>query len=83
MSITSNKYIKHQLIASNNLDEIEISVKEKASKQSYLTPTNTIFVSSDELLKAACCNLSESFETNPSIDVNFADAISGTKQSKC
>ncbi|MGB2231925.1 MAG: TonB-dependent receptor [Flavobacteriaceae bacterium] len=82
LSITSNKFIKHQLIASNNLDEIEISVKEKASKQSYLTPTNTIFVSSDELLKAACCNLSESFETNPSIDVNFADAISGTKQIK-
>ena len=82
LSITSNKFIKHQLIADNNLNEIEISVKEKASKQSYLTPTNTIFVSSDELLKAACCNLSESFETNPSIDVNFADAISGTKQIK-
>ena len=82
LSVKSYKFIKHQLIASNNLDEIEISVKEKASKQSYLTPTNTIFVSSDELLKAACCNLSESFETNPSIDVNFADAISGTKQIK-
>ena len=39
-----------------------------------------VLVSSDELLKAACCNLSESFETNPSIDVNFADAISGTRQ---
>ena len=34
LSITSNKFIKHQLIADNNLDEIEISVKEKASKQS-------------------------------------------------
>ena len=34
------------------------------------------------MLKAACCNLSESFETNPSIDVNFSDAISGTKQIK-
>ncbi len=44
--------------------------------------TNTFTVSSDELLKAACCNLSESFETNPSIDVNFADAVSGTKQIK-
>ena len=26
--------------------------------------------------------MSESFETNPSIDVNFADAVSGTKQIK-
>ena len=33
-------------------------------------------------MKAACCNLSESFETNPSIDVNYTDAISGTKQIK-
>lgn len=33
-----------------------------------------------ELFKAACCNLSESFETNPSIDVSFSDAITGLKQ---
>lgn len=33
-----------------------------------------------ELKKAACCNLSESFETNPSVDINFADAISGAKR---
>ena len=32
------------------------------------------------MLKAACCNLSESFETNPAIDVNFSDALTGTKQ---
>ena len=37
-------------------------------------------ISSQELLKAACCNLAESFETTPSIDVNFSDAISGRKQ---
>nr|BFF39940.1 TonB-dependent receptor plug domain-containing protein [Tenacibaculum mesophilum] len=39
-----------------------------------------VTINSDELLKAACCNLSESFETNPSIDVNFSDALTGTKQ---
>lgn len=33
-----------------------------------------------ELRKAACCNLSESFETNPAIDANFTDAVTGTKQ---
>lgn len=33
-----------------------------------------------ELRKAACCNLSESFETNASIDVTFSDGITGTKQ---
>ncbi len=32
-----------------------------------------------ELTKAACCNLSESFETNASVDVSFTDAVSGAK----
>ena len=33
-----------------------------------------------ELCKAACCNLSESFETNASVDATFADAVTGTRQ---
>ncbi|MGB0176852.1 MAG: TonB-dependent receptor, partial [Owenweeksia sp.] len=33
-----------------------------------------------ELKKAACCNLSESFETNASVDVSFTDAVTGTRQ---
>ncbi|GIR98663.1 MAG: hypothetical protein CM15mP101_10330 [Flavobacteriaceae bacterium] len=32
-----------------------------------------------KLLKAACCNLSESFETNPAVDVNHSDALTGSK----
>jgi outer membrane cobalamin receptor len=32
------------------------------------------------LAKAACCNLSESFETNASVSVNFTDAVTGAKQ---
>jgi len=37
-------------------------------------------LSTGELEKAACCNLSESFSTNASVDVNFTDAVSGAKQ---
>jgi outer membrane receptor protein involved in Fe transport len=33
-----------------------------------------------ELTKAACCNLSESFETNASVDVSYPDAVTGSKQ---
>ncbi|HUN04400.1 MAG TPA: Plug domain-containing protein, partial [Niabella sp.] len=33
-----------------------------------------------ELTKAACCNLSESFETSPSVDVSYSDAVTGIKQ---
>lgn len=41
---------------------------------------NTDFISSKELLRAACCNLGESFTTNPSVDVNYADAATGAQQ---
>ena len=43
---------------------------------------NTEFISSKELLRAACCNLGESFTTNPSVDVNYADAATGAQQIK-
>ncbi len=43
---------------------------------------NTELISSGELLRAACCNLGESFTTNPSVDVNYADAATGAQQIK-
>lgn len=49
----------------------------------YISGINTAKVqvmTEKELGKAACCNLSESFETNPSVDVNYNDAVTGTKQ---
>ena len=65
-----------------DLDEITINYDKKTSKVSFLGSQNITTLTSDELLKAACCNLAESFETTPSIDVNFSDAISGSKQIK-
>jgi len=47
---------------------------------STIDPIKTEKIGEKELLKAACCNLSESFETNPSVDVTFTDAVTGTKQ---
>ncbi|MCA1742002.1 MAG: TonB-dependent receptor [Bacteroidales bacterium] len=40
----------------------------------------TVTITAAELCKAACCNLSESFVTNPSVDVNYADAATGARQ---
>jgi hypothetical protein len=37
-------------------------------------------ISHGELQRAACCNLSESFETNASVDVNLTDAVSGARK---
>ncbi|WP_299006178.1 TonB-dependent receptor [uncultured Tenacibaculum sp.] len=80
INVSSTKPINHYLTESNTLNEVAISAKKGSTQRSYLQTQNLVTINSDELLKAACCNLSESFETNPSIDVNFSDALTGTKQ---
>ncbi|ARV16390.1 TonB-dependent receptor [Polaribacter sp. SA4-12] len=80
ISITSLKPLHHFLTEEGELNEVVVRTKKKATYKSYLTTANMFTVNSDELLKAACCNLAESFETNPSIDVSFSDALTGTKQ---
>ncbi|MCH2034550.1 MAG: TonB-dependent receptor [Tenacibaculum sp.] len=74
------KPLHHFLTEENTLDEIAIKAKKQATSRSFLQTQNVFTVNSEELLKAACCNLAESFETNPSIDVNFSDALTGTRQ---
>ena len=68
--------------AQDTLQPVQVKTDASATKKSYRKVTNTATMTSKELLKAACCNLAESFETNPSIDVNFSDALTGTKQIK-
>ena len=82
IDIDDKKFITHYLTFSddNELDEVTVSKKRKTIQRTYLMPQNVVKISEEELLKAACCNLSESFETNPSVDVNHNDAITGTKQ---
>ncbi|MAY82998.1 MAG: TonB-dependent receptor [Flavobacteriales bacterium] len=62
------------------LSAVEIEARRKSTEMSFMNPINSENISQRELFKAACCNLSESFETNPSVDVNFTDAISGNRQ---
>lgn len=45
-----------------------------------LSPLQTQVITSKELSKAACCNLSESFETNAAVSVSYTDAVTGAKQ---
>ncbi len=80
LTINEPKMVRHFLVPSNELDEVVVKEKRDAVEKTYFSAQNVITVNSAELLKAACCNLSESFETNPAIDVNFSDALTGTKQ---
>ncbi len=78
--INEPKIVQHTLQLSNELDEVVVQQERDAVEKIFFSARNVITVNSAELLKAACCNLSESFETNPAIDVNFSDALTGTKQ---
>lgn len=80
LMIDSPRTVNHFLESSNQLDEVVVEQKKEAVEKALFSPQNVVTVNSKELLKAACCNLSESFETNPAIDVNFNDALTGTRQ---
>lgn len=80
LTINEPKMLHHSLKPSNELNEVIVEQKRDAVQKSYFSSQNVVTINSAELLKAACCNLSESFETNPAIDVNFSDALTGTKQ---
>lgn len=62
------------------LDEIEIVGHQAGNTVSRSSIAKTESITSHGLKKAACCNLSESFQTNPSVDVEYSDAMSGAKQ---
>ena len=67
--------------AKNNvLEEIVVSRKQRSNYISKLTPNRVEMITAKELFKAACCDLSESFETNASVDVISSDAVTGSKQ---
>ena len=66
----------------DTLKEVKVQSQKAGLYKSQTLTANTTLLTSKELLKAACCNLAESFETNPSIDVSFSDALTGTKQIK-
>ncbi|MGZ3844538.1 MAG: TonB-dependent receptor domain-containing protein [Flavisolibacter sp.] len=87
--------LKSDTVAINGLKDIEITMVRKSDlkgvvitatarkRTSFIdsgSPFGTTIITKKELLKAACCNLSESFETNPSVDVSYNDAATGSKQ---
>ncbi len=64
------------------IEGVTITKVQEATALSKKSADLTFNIGSKELLKAACCNLSESFETNATVDVSFSNAVTGTKQLK-
>lgn len=68
------------LKSSNQLQEVVITEKGMGSLKRRHSIGIAEDITSKALTRAACCNLSESFETNPSVDVGYSDAVTGAKQ---
>lgn len=82
----------HALAQDNNQDSVYsksggdlenvVVVARQASTRKLSGAVNGSLITGQELLRAACCNLGESFTTNPSVDVSYSDAATGAKQIK-
>lgn len=68
------------LVSGQLVREIVVSGGKDAHGISKLKTLHVEELTSAEFRKAACCNLSESFETNATVDVSMSDAISGAKK---
>ena len=77
---SDDKYITHSLRQGSQIGEVVIVGRASGSFINRADPILTVNITAAELCKAACCNLSESFETNASVDVNYSDASTGAKQ---
>lgn len=67
---------------SRTLEEVSIQQRKAEGVSRMGGAVNGTEMGQEELFRAACCNLGESFVTNPSVDVNYNDAAVGARQIK-
>ncbi|WP_343660332.1 TonB-dependent receptor [Chryseobacterium sp.] len=77
-SATKEDHSQHE----KSIDGVVVTGSKAATALSKKETGLVFNIDKKELLKAACCNLSESFETNATVDVSFSNAVTGTKQLK-
>lgn len=76
----STSTVEHTMESAVQIAEVVITQRESGAHFSRVASIQTQTITGGELKRAACCNLSESFATNASVDVNYSDAVSGAKQ---
>lgn len=78
---SANEHLDIALLEdATQLDEVVVKYHQVGKSRNSLL--NTEQITAEQLTRAACCNLGESFTSNASVDVNYADAASGAKQIK-
>lgn len=78
--VSGQKMLTIVLVSDLTLDEVSVTERKMAVLRSRASVLDVQTLTGDELCKAACCNLSESFETSASVDVAYSDAATGAKQ---
>ena len=78
--VTAHSELTIVLVSDLLLEEVDIIERKMAVLRSRLSPLTTETLTGEALCMAACCNLSESFETSASVDVAYSDAATGAKQ---
>jgi len=73
-------FAQQDSLKSKETKEVEIQETRSSFSTDHKSATMSNLIGKGEFMKAACCNLSESFEANPSVDVNFTDAVTGARQ---
>ena len=58
----------------------EVNATARKVTRIEMTPRNVEVINSGDLVRDACCSLSESFDNSATVDVNFTDAVSGAKE---
>lgn len=74
------QHYDHVMSTPVTLSEVEIAARQKAQYVTALDPRHIEHITGEALRRCACCSLAESFETNASVDVAYADAVTGAKQ---
>ena len=89
LALSTNIAVQAQDVLNDSIaptPERELSQAQVTGKRKSVSrmsgAENGFTLSRTELFKAACCNLGESFTTNPSVDVSYSDAATGAKQIK-
>ena len=78
----SQKHVEVTLNPMEGLDEVTVVDRQKGSYILRIAAIQTETVTSEGLQKLPCCNLAESFENTATVDVGYADAVSGARQIK-
>jgi len=78
--VKNRDFITIVLVSEDVLEEVEVVERRKDVVRARYSAFDVQTLGKGELCRAACCNLSESFETNASVDVAYTDAGTGMHQ---